>query len=228
MSSRRHCSLAAVSAAIAITALSACNSSGRSNEKQVAAAENGVYEAVVRDMTSPANRSSQLVFDEALLTQLAPGADMKSCQESARENLRLENNTPPYNSLVDKLYRFVNGRYDYSIRADTIQDFLEKSCTPGRLSQSFHTDLPKAFINAWSVRFSDLIVNDGSKSFEQLFPGASGIISFSHVGFDSTLHEAIVATSFVCGMLCGSGHRYVLREIRGHWEVVNQWTVWVS
>lgn len=71
-------------------------------------------------------------------------------------------------------------------------------------------------------------MNDESKSFEQLFPGASGIISFSHVGFDSTLHEAIVADSFVCGMLCGSGDRYVLRKIKGQWEVVNKWMVWES
>lgn len=228
MRARRHSSLAAASAAIAIIALSSCNSLDRSNEKQVAAAENEVYEAVVHDMTSSAKGPSELVFDDALLTELAPGADMKSCQESARENLRLENNTPPYNSLADKLYRLVNGRYDYSIRADTIRDFLQKYCTPGRLSQSFHTDLPKTFITARSVHFNDVIVNDESKSFEQLFPGASGIISFSHVGFDSTLHEAIVATSFVCGMLCGSGHRYVLRKITGHWEVVNKWMVWVS
>lgn len=194
----------------------------------MSAAENEVYEALVHDMMSSAKGPSQLVFDETLLSELAPGADMKSCQVSARENLGLENNTPLYNSLADKLYRFVYGSYDYSLRADTIQDFLKKSCTTGRLPQSFHTDLPKTFIAAGSVHFSGLIVNDSSKSFEQLFPGASGIISFSHVGFDSTLHEAIVATSFVCGMLCGGGDRYVLRKTKGHWEVANKWMVWES
>lgn len=224
----RHCLLVAGSAAVAITVLSLCNSSVRSNEKQVEAAENEVYEAVVHDMASSAKGPSQLVFDDALLTELVPGANMKSCEQSARENLRLENNTPRYNSLADKLYRFVNSGYNYSISADTIQDFLEKSCMTGRLSQSFQTDLPKTFITARRVHFSDLVVNDGSASFEDLFPGASGIISFSHVGFDSTLHEAIVATSLVCGVLCGSGHRYVLRKTRGHWEVVNKWMVWVS
>ena len=164
-----------------------------------------------------------------LLTELAHGADAESCEESARKNLRLENNTPPYNSFADKLYRFVNRGYDYSLRADTIQDFLTKSCTTaGRLSQTFSTDLPKTFVAVRNVHFNDLIVNDGSKSFEQLFPGAVGIISFSRVGFDSTLHEAIVSTSFVCGMLCGSGHRYVLRNVRGHWQVVSRLMVWVS
>jgi hypothetical protein len=198
----------------------------------VASAEGEVYEAVVRDMVTPIHgqaHTSQLVFDDAVLTDLETGADMKSCQDSVRKRLRLEgNNTPPFNSLADKAYRIFNGGDDDSLRADTIQDFLEKSCTVGRLSQSFHTDSLKTFIAVGSVHFSDLIVSDGSKSFEQMFPGATGIISFSHVGFDPTLREAIVSVSFVCGGLCGSGYRYVLKKKRGRWEVVSKLMLWVS
>jgi len=202
------------------------------NPQAIASAEDEVYEAVVRDMVRPTDGQasiSQLVFNDTVLTDLTTGADTKSCQDSVRKRLRLEgNNTPPFNSLADKVYRILHGGDDGSLRADTIQGFLEKSCTVGRLSQSFHTDLPKTFTAVGSVHFSDLIVNDGSKSFEQLFPGASGIISFSHVGFDSTLREAIVSVSFVCGGLCGSGHRYVLKKKRGRWEVVSNLMIWVS
>jgi len=204
------------------------------NEKRVSAAEDEVYEAVVRDMVTPIHdeqvQISQLVFDDTVLTNLRLGADIESCKESARKNLRLENTTLPYNSLADKVYRALTlSSYDDSLRADTIEDFLEKSCTVGRLPQTFHTDLPRTFIAEGSVHFSDWpIEKNGSKSFQQLFPGASGMISFSHVGFDSTLHEAIVSTAFVCGGLCGSGSRYVLRKKWGRWEVVNKWMVWVS
>lgn len=223
-----HCSLVVVSAAIAMAVLSSCNSSARADKKRVADAENEVYAAVVHDMTSSAKRSSQLVFDDALLTRLAPGSDMKSCEESVGVDLGLENNnTPEYNSVADKLYRLINEKYDDSVNKDSIKDFLEKLCTPGHLSRSFHTDLPKAFISGQSVvTFGDLIVRP--TSFEQMFPGANGVVSFSHVGFDSTLHDAIVDTSFVCGGLCGSGHMYILRKIRGHWQVVNKWMVWAS
>ena len=217
--------VAAAAAALSITAAS-CNSSDRSNKKLLAAAENEVYETLVHDMVTSSERPSQLVFDDTVLTELAPEGDMKSCEESARKKLRLENNTPPYNSLADKLYRFVNRSHDpYSLKADTIQDFLTKSCTAGRLSQTFHSDLPKTFIAAGT---NELFGNDGSKSFERRFRGGTGVISLSRVGFDMTLHEAIVSTSFDCGMLCGSGHLYVLRKIRGHWEVVSKRLVWVS
>jgi hypothetical protein len=226
---RQDLGLAAAAAILSVAGFCSCNSSDRSDEKQVTAAENEVYEAVVRDVVQSAKGQSRLVFDDTLLTELAPGADTKSCEEGARKNLRLENNIPAYNSFADKLYRSVNRGYNYSLRADTVQDFLAKSCTTARpLSQTFQTDLPKTFIAVGNVHFNDLIVNDGSKSFGELFTGAAGIISFSRVGFDSTLHEAIVSTSFVCGMLCGSGERYVLRKVRGHWQVVNEWTVWVS
>jgi hypothetical protein len=223
-----------IAGCLVVTAVVYCTIHLRSrtpaSPQAIASAEDEVYEAVVRDMVRPTDGQaniSQLVFDDTVLTDLTTGADTKFCQDSVRKRLRLEgNNAPPFNSLADKVYRILHGGDD-ALRADTIQDFLEKSCTVGRLSQSFHTDLPKTF-TVGNVHFSDLIVNDGSKSFEQLFPGASGIIAFSHVGFDSTLREAIVSVSFFCGGLCGSGHRYVLKKKRGRWEVVSKLMVWVS
>ena len=205
----------------------------RPSEKAVLAGQDEVYEAVVRDMVTPTRGQSkltQLVFGDVVLTDLRAGQDMKSCEEDARKNLRLENSKLPYDSLAYKVYLLSSpSSYDDSLRADAIHDFLEKSCTVGRLSEAFHTDLPKTFIAVESVHFEGWPVQkNGSKSFEQLFPGASGIISFSRVGFDSTLHEAIVSTSFVCGGLCGSGSRYVLRKKLERWEVVNKWIVWVS
>lgn len=227
MKAKRYCLL--VAAALSMVVSFSCNSSDRSNEKQVTAAESEVYEAVAQHMMNPTKGVNQLVFNDTLLTELKPWADTKSCKEGARENLRLEHNAPPYNSFADKLYRAVHNGDDYSLSPDTIEDFLTRSClAAGPLSQIFHTDLPKTFIADRDVHFKGLIVNDGSKSFEQLFPGATGIISFSRVGFNSTLREAIVSTSFACGINCGAGQRYVLRKVRGRWQVVNGWTVWIA
>ena len=209
-------------------------SENRTDEKAVSAAEDEAYEAVVRDMFVPTHKQadiSELVFGDTLQTDLRTGGDIKSCKERAREHLGLEGNTPPrYNSLPDEIYRlFTHGWYDSSLRADTIQDFVAKSCTVGRLSTTFHTDLPRTFIAPERVHFRSWPVQKGdSTSFERLFPGATGIISFSHVGFDCTFHEAVVSTSFVCGGLCGTGQSYVLKKVRGKWEVVNKWIVWVS
>ncbi len=188
----------------------------------VASAEDEVYEAVVRDMvTSMQQRRSDinhLVFDDTVVTELRAEEDSQSCKERVRTNLRLESS-----ALSDRLYRLLTRSGYDSLRADTMHNFLEKSCTAGPLSQTFRTDLPRTFVPAGSLRF-----DGGPKSFQELFPGASGIISFSYVGFDSTLREAIVSTAHFCGGLCGTGSRYVLRKRWGRWEAVNKRVVWVS
>jgi hypothetical protein len=204
------------------------------DDKTVSSAADEVYEAVVREMVTPTHRQakiSQLVFDDRVLTELTFGADRKFCEESVRKVLRLENSTPPYNSLVDKMYRVLTGGWWNTglLRADTIQDFLGKSCTEGHLSRTFHTDFPRTFVDHDSVEF-DIVPNQNNvrKDFRQTFLGAGGILALSRVGFDSSLQEAIVSSEFVCGMLCGQGRRHILRKTRGKWEVVQSLVVWIS
>ena len=197
-------------------------------------AENEVYEAVVREMVTPVHGQahiSQLVFNDTILTDFRTGEDKESCQESVRKRRLLEGSTPPYNSLLDKIYRVLSGGWwdAGSLRADTIQDFIEKSCSVGRLSTSFHTDFPRVFIDPRSVYIDMVPIHEiGQKDFAKEFPGARGIISLSHVGFDPTLDEAVVSASFFCGDLCGTGWRYILRKKRGNWTVASKLIIWVS
>lgn len=204
------------------------------DEKTVSAAQDEIYAIVVRDMITPApgqTRVSQLVFDDAALTNLTAETDKKSCEENVRKELSSKDTAPPYNSFIDKAYRVLtNGWWNpSSLRTDTIQDFAEKSCSNGRISTRFHTDLPRTFVPVDKVHFEGWPVGkDGTPPFEKLFPGAAGIIAFSRVGFDSSLDEAIVSTSFYCGGLCGAGRRYILKIRRGKWEVTNKRLIWVS
>jgi hypothetical protein len=150
-------------------------SKSRPDDKTVSTAEDEVHEAVVRDMVTPTHGQpsiSQLVFDDTVLTDLTTEADMNSCKERTRKLLLLEGSTPPFNSLADKIYRAFTRRDDGLLRADTIQDFLEKSCTVGRLSATFHTDFPRTFVDRDSVAF-DIVPNqkNASKDFQQTFPG---------------------------------------------------------
>lgn len=205
----------------------------RVDAKAVRAAQDEVYEAVVRNMVSPADvRSgvSELVFSDRVSIPPIVSADVRSCEEQAQVDLHIS--PPAYNTLVDKLYRlFTRGYDDYFVRADTIQDFKKAYCKPGPLPQSFHTDLPRHFIaHEAKIYMADLVpINkNGWKPFKQLFPRATGIISFSHVGFDWTLDQAMVFTAVVCGDLCGGGTVYVLRKIHGRWRVVSSGLIWES
>jgi hypothetical protein len=205
----------------------------RPTEKDVAAAQDEVYEAVVRDMITPSDgrvRVTQLVFGETVLTPWGYANESSPCAERARKQLRLENGKLPYDSIADRAYRLLKrDSYDDALQPDTIQNFVANFCAPGQLSNTFRTDLPRTFIGDERIDFGEgLVLLQKGQPPARRFPGASGIISFSRVGFDSRIDEAIVATSFVCGGLCGSGNRYVLRKRQGRWEIVNKWQVWVS
>jgi hypothetical protein len=205
----------------------------RPDQKAVALAEAEVYATVVRDLVTPTDgpaNLSQLVFSETVLTQLEAGENIKACERSVRDQVRVFASAPPYNTFADNIYRMVTLDWrGSSLRSDTIEDFVQKSCDGGPLSKTFRTDFPRVFVNPHSVGFG--IAPDyqnGRQDFRQAFPGAGGLISLSRVGFDTTLDEAVVSTSFVCGTLCGSGRRYTLRKKWGKWEIISKPILWVS
>ena len=155
---------------------------------------------------------------------------MEACKKDVRSRQRWVVDTPPYDKFIDKIYRFLTGgSADSAVRTETVEDFLLKSCSTGHLSRTFHTDLPRSFVASENVLFEGWpIKKNGPPAFEKLFPGAGGIISFSRVGFDSGLDEAIVSASYVCGGLCGEGWSYILKKRQGKWEVASKRMVWVS
>jgi hypothetical protein len=127
-------------AAIALALLWFYLSKSRPDERAIAAAEDEVYEAVVRAMVTPTHGEAtinQLVFEDNVQVGLMTGDDEGGCKKSVRQRLRLDD-TPPFNALADKAYSLVTrGWYDDSPRPDTIQDFVEQSCTRGHFLEHF-------------------------------------------------------------------------------------------
>jgi hypothetical protein len=216
---------------IAITDLCSCNSSTtRQDGKTVLAAQDEVYAAAVRDMITPYRRGvrvTQLVFGDEVLNDRKAGTDMKACEEEGRSHWDFD--AIPYDSVFDKIYwRLTGGWANGSAGTETVEDFFEKSCSTGHLSRTFSTDLPRSFVAPESVHFEGWpLEKNGVPSIEKLFPGAEGIISFSHVGFDAALDEAVVSTSFYCDGLCGTHWRYTLKKKRqvGGYEYTDDWGV---
>jgi hypothetical protein len=224
--------IAIACAALATTFVS-CSRLSWPDEKARAAAQDEVYEAVVHDIIVPSGeptRVKQLVFSDELLSDVPPGGDAKACKEAVRKRERWSSDAPPYNSLADKIYRLISyGWATAEVDTETVEDFVDKSCSPGHLSRTFHTDLPKSFAASDNVHFAGWpMQKNGSSSFEKLFPGANGIISLSRAGFDRALDESMVSASFVCGGLCGEGWVYKLKKRRGKWQVVSKRMIWIS
>jgi hypothetical protein len=66
-----------------------------------------------------------------------------------------------------------------------------------------------------------------NESFEKHFPGNYGYHTFTQVGFNRELTEAVFYTEHNCG-LCGGGKYVYMRKLDGKWVMVGEDVRWVS
>ncbi len=66
-----------------------------------------------------------------------------------------------------------------------------------------------------------------NESFEKQFPGNYGYHTFTQVGFNRQLTEAIFYTEHICG-LCGEGKYVYMRKLNDKWVMVGEDVTWVS
>ena len=67
----------------------------------------------------------------------------------------------------------------------------------------------------------------GTRAFEERFPGNYGYLTFTRVGFDRKLTEAVFYTEHVCG-LCGEGKYVYMRKLHGKWVIQAVAGTWIS
>ena len=85
--------------------------------REIARAEDEVYEAVVRDILSKVGDQThglQLVFDDRLIVVDFPGGDPKSCREASAATVRVTDDRPPFNTAADKTYQFFTSGLYYA------------------------------------------------------------------------------------------------------------------
>lgn len=78
--------------------------------------------------------------------------------------------------------------------------------------------------------FDEIFRKKGSlwTAFETKYPGASGFITFSRVGFNADGDEALALMGYRCGDLCGAGGLYLLVKEDGNWKVQEELMAWQS
>ncbi|SRR6266700_349112 len=66
-----------------------------------------------------------------------------------------------------------------------------------------------------------------SEQFSKRFPNSYGYLTFSRIGFNHDLTEALFYTEHICG-LCGEGKYVFMRKINGRWDVDGTASTWIS
>ena len=78
--------------------------------------------------------------------------------------------------------------------------------------------------------FDEILRTKGAQwtDFQAKYPGASGFVVFSRVGFNADGDEAMASIGYRCGDLCGAGGLYILVKEDGNWKVQETLMVWQS
>ncbi|MDQ3745433.1 MAG: hypothetical protein M3444_13715, partial [Acidobacteriota bacterium] len=115
------------------------------------------------------------------------------------------------------------------VRADTLSDYISKSGREERLTDLHGLGMELALVDPYELE--KLFATNGVGGwnlFYQKYPGSSGIISFSRVGFSREHDQAFVNASRWCGGLCGDGWDVILRKTERGWIIEEKRMVWVS
>jgi hypothetical protein len=118
--------------------------------------------------------------------------------------------------------------YGFSTEPDeaTLDDYLDQNGTRSRLTVA---DLGTPFV---SVSERELHSTGASEDFWTEFylkyPGSSGLITFSQIGFNEAGDQAFLYVDWACGWLCASGDYLFLKKVDGKWRIAQERNVWVS
>ena len=116
------------------------------------------------------------------------------------------------------------------LKRETIDDFHAKAkqCSPFRKQ----LDIPIKYTLVSAKDLESLFpkgeFDRAWRRFYSKYPNSSGIISFSNVGFNAEMNQALVSTGRGCGGLCGAGHYVLLSKDDGKWNVKSKTMTWVS
>jgi hypothetical protein len=116
------------------------------------------------------------------------------------------------------------------LKLETVDDFNAemKEC----VSLTKRLDIPLKYVFVTDEELKPIFPKDGKGTwwpgFYAKFPGSSGLISFSNVGFDRDVTQALVSTARGCGGLCGAGYYVLLEKEGGVWKVRSKTMTWVS
>jgi hypothetical protein len=110
---------------------------------------------------------------------------------------------------------------------DAVNDFKAANEKSIQLENRFDYDGKLVLIS--QANFKKTIGEDGGwDQFKKAYPGATGIVSFSAVGFDRTGGRALVNVAYLCGGHCGDGTFFVLEKKNGEWAISKELGTWIS
>jgi hypothetical protein len=116
----------------------------------------------------------------------------------------------------------------HKLPSSLVDSYRSRNAASYPLSPSL--DIEQDYVLMPQEVFDQILGQKGARwtDFEAKYPGASGFILFSRVGFSADGDQALVDMGYRCGDLCGAGGLYFLVKEDGAWKVQETLMVWQS
>lgn len=164
----------------------------------------------------------------AVLTQIYP---------SGPKTFVVTGTTSDNELLTDELIKYIeensmftqSGMFNLKLDGDMVEDYNEKNAEKHKLSAD-KFNLPQEVILISSEELDEIFWGEGGgwDGFYSRFPGATGTINLSRVGFDKDKTEAIIYIGIQSGLLIGRGDVLLLAKDKNKWRIVDKVMIWIS
>jgi hypothetical protein len=116
----------------------------------------------------------------------------------------------------------------HAVSTQTIDSFKARNATAGPLHGDMQLGVPYALLSQDEITSIFNVNQDGWQVFYERYPDARGILTFSRVGFDAALDQALVYIGNQSQALAGSGHYVLLNKVNGVWTIDQKVMTWIS
>ncbi|HEV7395722.1 MAG TPA: hypothetical protein VGN86_04355 [Pyrinomonadaceae bacterium] len=171
-----------------------------------------VLSAVIKDMYLQGGTTQMVIEHEA--TCPAPGLSKEVSEEGS----------PASESEKDAITALPE------LKSETMNDFHANKRKCRQLARKFDIPVPYVLVTDKDTDrfFGQDNLRLGWQTFYAKFKGSPGITTFSNVGFDDAMTQALLTTGNTCGGLCGAGYFVLLEKKDGVWFVKNKIVTWIS
>ena len=115
-----------------------------------------------------------------------------------------------------------------AVAPETVDSFRVRNETASLLRNDMQLSVPYVLMSLADRQALFSINQDGWTLFYNRYPDAPGIITFSRVGFNEAIDQALCYVGFQSQLLSGAGYYFLLKKVNGNWVVDQQVMTWVS
>jgi hypothetical protein len=181
-----------------------------------------------RTSTSTVVPSPSLTPDAVMEEERVYAALVKALFSSSSILVIMDQTQTSVLGLADETtYQHVEGSLKH-LSADTMQNFRSNNVASQTLRASMVLSVQYILFSQKERQDLFQINQSGWDIFYNRYPDAPGIITFSIVGFNKTLDQALVYLGIQSNWLAGAGTFYLLKKVDGKWVIDEQVMSWIS